>query len=304
MEFFGIAVAFILAALIGVYVHMVLTRTYVETGAVARQREEDEKKEREAQAAARKKGLGELGDKVSAAFGVSTATRRTLTMKLRQAGLDIPVSTYYGVQVLCALAFALIGAAFALMMADASVAQRICVLVGFAFVGAFLPRYYLAAKSRKRTEIIQASFAGVLELLSIVVGAGRTIEQGFRDVAERADGPLADEFGAVDRDIRYYRYSTEEALKRMADRCQVRSIDMFAAAVAQSAAKGTEIGEVLKQQAATARDNYYMELEEKSNKIRTKMIIPTLGLIMPPVFIIALGPALVTLAQEFSQLLG
>ncbi len=304
MDILAIGAVFILAALVGVYAHLVLRRKFVDSGAVARQREEDAQKSRDAQRDARRKSVGELGDKVSSAFGVSTQTRRSLTVKLRQAGLDVPVSTFYGIQVLCLLGFALLGLAFALLMGGSDTAHRVAILLAFLFVGAFLPRYYLAAKARKRSEIIQASFAGVLELLSIVVGAGRTVEQGFRDVAKRADGPLADEFGIVDRDIRYYRYSTEEALRRMADRCQVRAIDMFAAAVAQSAAKGTEIGEVLKQQAATARDNYYMDLEEKSNKIRTKMIIPTLTLIMPPVFIISLGPAIMTLADEFGQLLG
>ena len=76
-------------------------------------------------------------------------------------------------------------------------------------------------------------------------------------------------------------YTLPEALGNLARRVEVPQVSMFAAAVSLAAEQGSSIGAVIESQAESARGAYFKELEEKANKLPTKMIVPMIFLILP-----------------------
>ena len=114
-------------------------------------------------------------------------------------------------------------------------------------------------------------------------------------MSARAEGPLADEFAAADADIAMLGYTLPEALGNLARRVEVPQVSMFAAAVSLAAEQGSSIGAVIESQAESARGAYFKELEEKANKLPTKMIVPMIFLILPSLFILTFTPLVLTL---------
>ena len=74
--------------------------------------------------------------------------------------------------------------------------------------------------------------------------------------------------------------------------------------VSQALEQGSAIGRILKTQADIASQNYYMAVEEKSNKIAVKMSMAMIFFILPPVLAISLGPAIINLANNSALILG
>jgi len=74
--------------------------------------------------------------------------------------------------------------------------------------------------------------------------------------------------------------------------------------VSQALEQGSAIGRILKTQAEIASENYYMEVEEKSNKIAVKMSVVTIFFLLIPVLIISVGPAVINLMNNSGGLLG
>lgn len=90
-------------------------------------------------------------------------------------------------------------------------------------------------------------------------------------------------------------YTLPEALGNLARRVEVPQVSMFAAAVSLAAEQGSSIGAVIESQAESARGAYFKELEEKANKLPTKMIVPMIFLILPSLFILTFTPLVLTL---------
>jgi len=60
----------------------------------------------------------------------------------------------------------------------------------------------------------------------------------------------------------------------------------------QSATFGTSIADALRVYAAEMRDKRVMRAEEAANKLPTKMTLATMGLTLPPLLIILVGPSM------------
>jgi len=177
----------------------------------------------------------------------------------------------------------------------------ISLLIGVGGGAAFflMPDSYLTMKQRGRKDEIVSQLPDVLDLMTVSVEAGLGFDAAISKVCERMDGPLVSEFKIMLHEMRIGE-SRSKALKNMADRVDTPECATFCRSIIQADQLGMSLGRILRVQAQDMRHRRQMAAEEKAMKAPIKMLFPTAVFIFPAMFIVALGPAMISLMQLFS----
>jgi tight adherence protein C len=170
--------------------------------------------------------------------------------------------------------------------------------VVFAMIGFMLPIYWLGNKMKARRKAIMRSLPDAIDLLTISVEAGLGFDQALQRVTEKWDNDLGKEFKRVLSETRVGK-PKREALREMANRCDVQELNVFVASVIQAEQLGVSIGKVLSIQADQMRIRRRQLAEELAHKAPIKMLFPMVFLIFPSIYIVILGPIVPTLAPAF-----
>ena len=161
-----------------------------------------------------------------------------------------------------------------------------------------LPDLFLRARASRRREQIRADIPDALDLLTVSVEAGLGFDGAMTKLTEHMDGPLASEFALTLGQMRVGE-SRAEALKALAERVDAPEVAAFTRSIIQSDQLGMSLGRILKAQAADARDRRQAAAEERAMKAPIKMLFPTVLFIFPAMFIVILGPAMMSLMEIF-----
>jgi tight adherence protein C len=175
--------------------------------------------------------------------------------------------------------------------------------LGGAVFGYMAPNSWLQGRIHKRKDIIQRALPDALDMLTICVEAGLAFESALQRVSDQWRGPLSDEFARVVAEIRLG-VPRGQALRRMAQRCDLPDVGSFVAVLVQADSMGTSIAHVLRSQADQMRVLRRQRAEEKANKAPIKMLMPMLIFIFPALFVVILGPAVPTLISGFGSMGG
>ena len=111
-------------------------------------------------------------------------------------------------------------------------------------------------------------------------------------------GPFAQELKRALRDVALGK-SRRDALKELGERTGVPDLIQFTNAVIQAEAMGSSIGTVLRVQAEQLRVRRRQRAEEQAYKAPVKMLFPLVLCIFPTLFIVILGPAMITIMNGF-----
>ena len=76
---------------------------------------------------------------------------------------------------------------------------------------------------------------------------------------------------------------------------------VFVAAMVQSSELGISIGDVLREQSKEMRIKRRQRAEEKAQKLQVKLLMPLIFCLLPAMFVVVLGPAVINIVQFFSQ---
>ncbi len=169
--------------------------------------------------------------------------------------------------------------------------------LGGTALGFVFPSLYVGSKiSKRQTEIVKA-LPDALDLLVICVEAGLGFDAGIGKVYEKWDNDLALAFGRVLREIGLGK-GRREALKDMADRLDVSDVTSFVAAIIQAESMGVSMAQILRVQSDQMRTKRRQRAQEKANAAPVKMMIPMVLLIFPSLWIVLLGPALISVWES------
>ena len=177
-----------------------------------------------------------------------------------------------------------------------STVQGLCTIWGGLLFGALLPFGVFNHIIRKRQDLIVRQLPDVLDLLSISVQAGLSLDGAIRKVVERMEGPLIDEFRRMLRDTRMG-MSRSRSMKLMAQRCEVQDVSLFVMSVVQSERLGASMSDTLQIQADNMRDLRRQRARTKAMKAPVKMVFPLVFCIYPSIFVVVLLPSLLSLKQ-------
>lgn len=182
--------------------------------------------------------------------------------------------------------------------ASGSATNALLLTPAFAAIGFIAPDWILTMKMRARREEIRGELPDALDLLAVSVEAGLGFDGAVTKLTEHMSGPLIDEFALTLNEIRVGE-SRQVALKKMAARVDATELSNFVRAVVQAEQLGISLGRILRVQAADTRLRRQAAAEEKAMKAPIKMLFPTVIFIFPSMFIVVLGPAMLTILKAF-----
>lgn len=172
-----------------------------------------------------------------------------------------------------------------------------------AFAGFLLPNMWLNSKAKKRQTEVERALPDALDMLTIGVEAGLAFESAMLRVGDQWDNALSREFTRVVSEMRLGMPSSE-ALRRMADRCEVADLTTFVAILIQSAQLGVSIANVLHAQADQMRIKRRQSAEERSRQASVKITIVVAIFVLPSLFIVILGPSIPRIMETLSSAAG
>ena len=215
--------------------------------------------------------------------------------KLEKAGYPggLRGADWVGVKVLSLIGFAVLGLVLGLLLTGGAFALALLFAVGGAGIGYMAPEFWLGRKMRARSFSMVLQLPDALDLLTISVEAGLGFDAALAKVVEKMEGPLVDEFRQALAEVRMGR-PRREALRDVATRADAQPISNFIGAIVQAEQLGVPIAKVLQIQSNQLRIERRQRAEEAAAKAPVKMLFPMVGCIFPTIFIVILGPAIVT----------
>lgn len=236
--------------------------------------------------------LSRMGGRLGSASSTDVAEKR-----LAMAGNpgDLRVTDWMGVKILVGVATgAIMFLLFGLLVAGL-VAGVFLGMLGFG-IGFLLPEFWLGGKIKARQKIILKMIPDTLDLLTISVRAGLGFDAALAKVVEKLPGPLTDEFRRALAEVRVGK-ARRDALRDMVPRTNVAPLSAFIGAIIQAEQLGVSISKVLQVQSDQLRIERRQRAEEMAAKAPIKMLFPLVGCIFPSLFIVILGPALISIFQ-------
>jgi tight adherence protein C len=186
-----------------------------------------------------------------------------------------------------------------LFLAGASYPQRFIIAAVIPAVLYFIPDLLVRDKGKKRQQRIAEQLPDTLDQLLISVEAGLGFESAMSRVAAKGTGPLAEELSRTLQDLQVGR-PRREAYQALADRSTIRELRGFIRAIIQADIYGIGIARVLRVQAKEMRLKRRQRAEEKAMKIPVKILFPLMFFILPVLFIVVMGPAVLGIIAQFS----
>jgi tight adherence protein C len=223
-----------------------------------------------------------------------------LKRKLILAGEPLNLSGFLTVMAFSAGLFMVLG--FALVVASGGdfQANELLLLVALGGVGLVLPYLWLINRIRRRQTIITKSLPDSFDLVTTCVEAGLGLDAALARVAEKVEGPFAEELSRTLREVGMGRMR-RDALQELGERTGVPDLITFVNAVIQAEQMGTGIGQVLRIQSEQLRLRRRQRAEEIANQAPVKMVFPLVLCIFPTLFMVILGPAAITLYENFTK---
>jgi tight adherence protein C len=222
-------------------------------------------------------------------------TVESVRLKLMTAGLSRRISpnTFLAAKAGFAIGLGTLGL---LVGSSVSFVATLMFALSWGFGGFTLPGVFVSMKARGRREKIRAELPDALDLLAVSVEAGLGFDGALDKLTDHMDGPLAEEFSLTLGEMRIGE-SRHDALKKLAERVDTPEVASFARAIIQADQLGISLGRILKVQSADSRNRRQMAAEEKAMKAPIKMLFPTVAFIFPAMFLVVLGPAVLSLKE-------
>lgn len=168
------------------------------------------------------------------------------------------------------------------------------IIVGI--LGFMLPLYILRVQATSRKAKIQRALPDMLDLIFVSVEAGLGFDMALKRTTEKMPGPLSEEINRALDEINKGRERTE-ALRGIVYRSGVEDLSSFITAVIQSEQLGSNIANMLRVQSSSMRQKRRQRAEERAMKVPVKMLFPLVFFMLPALFIVILGPAMIRIVN-------
>ena len=193
---------------------------------------------------------------------------------------------------------ALLGLAVAVIVAGGT-DSFLSFLIGGIGLGFLLPQFFLKQKIKARQRRIRLGLADALDLTVICVDAGLSLEQALSRVGEdlqHAHPDLSDELRHVNLEMRAGK-PRPEALRNLADRTAVDDIKALVGVLIQTDRFGTSVTQALRVHSDSLRTERRQRAEEQAAKTTIKMVPALVVFVLPSLFFVTLGPAVIQLLR-------
>ena len=171
-------------------------------------------------------------------------------------------------------------------------------------VGAYAPDMLVKNAALKRQDKIRKSLPDALDLMVICAEAGLSLDATMRRVANelgKAAPELADEFGLTSLELGFLE-DRQKALQNMVLRTDLVAMRVMINTLVQAEKYGTPLAHSLRILSADSRTERVLKAEEKAARLPAMLTVPMIIFILPPLFVVLLGPAALDIADAFKNL--
>lgn len=166
-------------------------------------------------------------------------------------------------------------------------------------LGYFGPNIALYQVGYNRTQQMARDLPDALDLLTISVESGMAFDSAVSQVARNTTGPLAEEFFRLLQEMQIG-LSRSDAIRAMGERSDIPELRNFASSMVQAERLGIPVANVLRIQAGEMRTKRSQRAEEMAQKVPVKILFPLIFCILPVLFIVILGPAVISIFSSLS----
>ena len=237
-----------------------------------------------------------------ARFGIGERVSKQLRIKLVRAGYfnQQAIQFYVFVRV-CSIIFvpSLVLLTCMLFLTTLSTLQFMLVAAVSVGVGVLGPDAYLSHRQSLQIAEYRLNFPDLLDLLTVCVTAGLTVEASFeriRDRLSKRSGALGLNIELMGAEMRAGR-SSVDALGAFADRLGLDEAASFVAVLRHSVELGGDIATTLREFSEDMRSKRMLLAEKKANELPVKMVVPLSLGIFPVILMIVLLPVILKLLR-------
>jgi tight adherence protein C len=182
--------------------------------------------------------------------------------------------------------------------------MRLLVVMGSMVGALFVPDMYLKNAADKRRGSIRKGLPDALDLMVICAEAGLSLDAALKRVAKEmalSNAEVADEFGLTSVEIGFLP-DRAQALKNLMRRCDLPGVRGVINTLLQSERYGTPLAQSLRVLSAEYRNERLLKAEEKAARLPAILTVPMILFVLPPLFIVLLGPAILRFVDNMKGL--
>ena len=175
--------------------------------------------------------------------------------------------------------------------------------LGAAVLGFFAPDVFIKNLIKKRSHQMELGLPDALDLMVICAEAGLSLDASLVRVSRELEftwPELSEEFGITAAELTYLP-ERRLAFENLNSRTNMAAIRGVVNTLLQTAKFGTPLAQSLRILAAEYREARITRAEEKAARLPAMLTVPMILFILPTLFIVLLGPAILSMIDTFSN---
>lgn len=239
---------------------------------------------------------------------MSSKQSENLNIKLAQAGFRSrdAIQIYLFSIVALPIIFGVFAAmvAYGMLNGKVSGSVQLLICVSGVFLGYYAPTIFIKNTKQKRTAAIQKGLPDALDLLVICAQAGLSLDSALQRVADEmmtTYPEMSDELALCSVELGFLARRSD-ALYNLSKRVDLSQMRSLVSTLVQTEKYGTPLSQSLRVLAAEYRDERMMRAEEKAARLPAILTLPMIVFILPPLFIVLLGPGILNAIDSFNAM--
>jgi tight adherence protein C len=193
---------------------------------------------------------------------------------------------------------------YGLEVANIEPVFRLIVVMVCTIAGFMLPNVFVSnMQSRRRKNLLKAT-PDMIDLMVICTEAGLSLDATISRVAReiyQASPEMADELTVTSSELAYLA-ERQQALDNWRRRVDLPAIQALCTTLLQTEKFGTPLAQALRVLALEQRDERMLRAEEKAARLPAIMTIPLITCILPSLFVVVIGPAILNVMDALMKM--
>lgn len=175
-------------------------------------------------------------------------------------------------------------------------------IAGGGVLGAIAPEMGLRSRRNARRARLRSALPDAIDLMVIAAYAGQSLDMALDRVSREMRGfapDMAEELAITTAELQALP-DRADALRNFGERADLREARAFALTLIQTIRYGSPFTESLKALGGDLRQAKMIAAEERGAKLPALLTLPLIVFIMPAVFVVVVGPAIVSIGEMFN----
>ncbi len=256
----------------------------------------------------RVKSIGVIRQVVASMHLLRTREAKKVALKLMRAGWRSrdALNVYFFLKLSLPFAFGIVALFLLYVVKITDLEPTIRMLAALAAVvcGAYAPEFVVHHVTSKRRKLLQKGLPDTLDLLVICAESGQSLDGALARVARElgvSHPELAEELHLTSAELGLLP-DRRQALENLNQRTDLPGIRAVVNTLFQSEKYGTPLSQSLRVLATEFRNDRMMRAETKAARLPAILTVPMILFILPPLFIVLIGPAILKALDSFARI--